>query len=236
MNPTKRIRTTLLGLALAVLATPTLAHEPASDKPTFELVYQAVGAFVSTPGEDKPQFLARVGNYLAAYTRHSGWEACGQIMERTDGQGWAVNILTNGSQVACAQVTYAMEGYVDSGEGIHSHPARNSVRLTLQDVRMRAHNLCGNHIRVQPQGFSETDYAVGPGYLVTPGDGFTRPKLMYQAGKGTETRVATLDEKDAGAPDRAIVGKPIVGQGLTLVASELGREDVQWGQRTCKTF
>lgn len=234
MNPLSYIRTTLLGL---VLATPALAHEqPTPDTQTFELVYQAGGAFVSTPQEDKHQFLTRVGSYMASYTRYTGWEACGQIMARTDGPGWAVNILTNGSQVACAQVTYAMDGYEDSGEGIHSHPARNSVRLSVQDVRMRGSNICGSHIRVFPQAFSEPDYAVGPGYLVTPADGFTRAKLMYQAGKGTETRVATLSDKNVGAPDSTLLGQPVVGEGLMLVASAMGREEIQWGRRTCKAF
>ena len=162
--------------------------------------------------------------------------ACGMLQQAQDGSGWAVNLTTNGSQVACVQTHYELPGYTETTEGIHSHPASHSVRLSRQDARL-GRGMCGSHLRVSPFSFSGPDYAAGPGWLVTPAEPLRSAKLLYQSGKGTETTVTTLDLSVAVRPDRGTLpGWKVVQTGVSLVASPMVREDVQWGRRTCKAF
>ena len=225
-------------LILALSPTGAGAHEvaPAEGTADFELAHQELGAFVSTPTETRDQFMARVGVFLAQYTKATGWEACGMLQQAQDGSGWGINLTTNGSQVACVQTHYELPGYTPTGEGIHSHPASHSVRLSRQDARL-GRGMCGSHLGVSPFSFSGPDYAAGPGWLVTPAEPLRSAKLLYQSGKGTETTVTTLDLSVAVRPDRGpLPGWQVVQTGVSLVASPMVREDVKWGRRTCKAF
>ena len=225
-------------LILALSPTGAGAHEvaPAEGTADFELAHQELGAFVSTPTETRDQFMARVGVFLAQYTKATGWEACGMLQQAQDGSGWAVNLTTNGSQVACVQTHYELPGYTETTAGIHSHPDTYSVRLSRQDSLL-GRGGCGEHLSVYPFLFSDPDYAVGPGWLVTPAGTVRSAKLLYQSGKGTETTVANLDLSVVVRPDRSTLpGLKVVKPGVTLVASPMVREDVKWGVRTCKAF
>lgn len=236
MNNTLLTIATTLFLALS--STSVGAHETAnSDKPPeFKLAHQELGAFVSTPTETRDQFMVRVGVFLAQYTKKTGWEACGMLHKAQDGSGWAVNVTTNGSQVACVHTHYNLPGYTETTAGIHSHPDTYSVRLSRQDSLL-GRGGCGGHLSVYPFLFSDPDYAVGPGWLVTPAGTVRSAKLLYQSGKGTETTVANLDLSVVVRPDRSTLpGLKVVKPGVTLVASPMVREEIPWGRRTCKAF
>ena len=218
------------------MAAVTVTPEP-EDHPRFQLYYQKLGAFVSQPGEPKERFMARVGTFLAYYTKTTGWEACGMVQQTEDGQGWAVRLITNGSQIGCAQIQFETPGYVNTDEGIHSHPAKNSVRVSLQDQRLRGGFGCGTHIRVSPYTFSTQDYHVGPGYLVVPAGFAASPKLLFQNGRGTEETIASLDERQIPSPDSGAYGAPVEQKNAQLVAmTNVVKEEVTVGVRTCKTF
>lgn len=221
-------------LPLVAKTDATLAA--ASDTGRFQLYYQRLGAFVSQPGETQDRFMTRVGSFLAYYTQSTGWEACGLIQEKQDGEGWAVRLITNGSQIGCAQIKFDVPGYVNTDLGIHSHPAKHSVRVSLQDQRLASGPMCGSHRRVFPNAFSERDYHNGAGYLVIP-EGFARPaRLLFQQGKGTEAVVADLDGPPA-SPDAVATGVPVEQKNVDYVQlDEVVRKDVAFGARNCKTF
>lgn len=214
---------------------PVQAVTPAPEKGRFQLYYHTLGAFVSRDGENKEQFMARVGGFLAAYTSNTGWEACGMIQQAEKGEGWAVRLITNGSQIGCAQIEFDTPGYVNTEEGIHSHPEQQSLRISVQDQRLLGIS-CGDYRTVNPQNFSPRDFANGSGYLVVPKTMFKSPRLVFQNGRGTEQVVATLNGQ-AEAPNSNVYGEPLEQKNLQLVEiAEVVSEKVQFGVRTCKTF
>lgn len=203
----------------------------------FQVYYQKLGAFESRTGETKERFMARVGTFLAYYTNNTGWEACGMVQEADNGDGWAVRLITNGSQIGCAQIKFDTPGYTNTNESIHSHPGEGSLRVSLQDQRIRGDVGCGTYVRVQPYDFSPQDYKVGAGYLVVPAGMFSGPKLLYQNGVGTSQHVDTLSRTEVAQPDTPVFGETLADRRAELVAmNEVVSEKVTVGIKTCKTF
>lgn len=198
------------------------------------LFYKELGAFVSTAGETKEAFVYRVARFASSYTFQTNWEVCGRIHERNDGNGWAVNITTNGSQMACVEMTYEIDGYTASKDSIHTHPTSPSVLLSRQDIHLGANGICGDRRRVISHTFSRNDYAAGAGYLVAPRGG-RKFRLMYQNGVGTAVNIGNL-VADMSAPDQTVVGTLNMVAAVNPVASELRREVIQWGRGSCNLF
>lgn len=223
---------------LVDLETVTVNPDP-EEVGRFQVYYQKLGAFESQAGETKERFMSRVGTFLAYYTKNTGWEACGMIQQADNGEGWAVRLITNGSQIGCAQIKFDTPGYTNTDESIHSHPAQGSLQVSLQDQRIRGDVGCGSHVRVQPYDFSPQDYKVGAGYLVVPAGMFSGPKLLYQDGVGTSQHVATLSKTEVAQPDTPVFGETetLADRRAQLVAmNEVVREKVTVGIKTCKTF
>lgn len=173
-------------LALAFLASPTLAQLPANLEPVH------LGDWSSEDGEALPDFLRRVGGALHAYTLESGWEACGAVGE-SNGR-YSVRLFSDRVPHGCAvRPSTLADGYAFTGETIHSHPWQKVLTL---DARARAwsrHYGDGNHgaptLRNDGAGgFSRADLAGGPGWLVAKG------QLLHQA-EGKTTRHGTVSDK-----------------------------------------
>lgn len=199
----------------------------------FQMYYQDLGAFVSRPEETKQSFMARVGTYLAYYTKVQGWEACGMVQQAENGDGWRVRLITNGSQLGCARIQFDTEGYVSTNESIHSHPTEGSAQVSRQDNLLQPSLMCGAYFRKQPHDFSDIDRRAGAGYLVTPAKMFSGAKLLYQ--NGGEALVVTTLGNAPGRPDDASVGIPVSEKGVVLVPlQEAPRNEYKVAGKTCK--
>ena len=217
------------------------AEAPEASAPTsprhFQLYYQKLGAFVSRPEETRDRFMTRVGNFLAHYTQSTGWEACGMIQEADDGKGWAVRLITNGSQIGCAQIHFDTPGYTSIDDSIHSHPAETRLNLSQQDSRLRNRGICGQRVSVSPYGFSDIDYSVGNGYLVVPKGGFRKAHLLHQTGVGTDRMVSSLRDDVIVIPDSGEYGTAVPQKDVDLInLTKVEPEEIKFGNRTCKTF
>lgn len=199
----------------------------------FQMYYQDLGAFVSRPEETKEKFMARVGTFLAYYTKMQGWEACGMVQQSKDGDGWRVRLITNGSQLGCARIQFDTEGYVSTDESIHSHPTEGSAQVSRQDNLLQPSLMCGAYFRKQPHDFSDIDRRAGAGYLVTPAKLFSGPRLLYQ--NGAEAMVVTTLETTPTRPDDASFGIPVSEKGVVLVPlKEAPRNEYKVAGKTCK--
>lgn len=152
---------------------------------------KALGTLESRGGEEKIEFLKRVGRTMESYTTATKQEACGIIIERTGRQGmaegrWVVPMVTQMSQIACATVMTIPYDGTPTGESIHTHPSfeRNQYIANQMDVKF-FHGLHGKRIqrgkrmtlnRAGGAAFSSTDFASGPGWVVDGG------QLLFQNG------------------------------------------------------
>ncbi len=245
-----------IGLAMTALlcAANAMGHEPVPSAPQnpfpadagpetavvmkkapvgFQLYYQDLGAFVSQQGETKDRFMARVGAFLAYYTKVRGWEACGMVQPAESGDGWAVRLVTNGSQLGCARIQFDMPGYLASEESIHSHPSAGSAKVSRQDNLLQPKLMCGAYVNKIPHEFSKLDLANGAGYLVTPEKLFRGAQLLFQDG-GDVVVVAKLDTAPA-RPDDASYGIPVAEKGMVLVPlDKVPKVETKVAGRTCK--
>lgn len=146
-----------------------------------------VGVWTSRPGETKDAFMRRVSVPLYAFTATTGVEACGWLSKERGGERFRVRVLTNGSQMGCALVGFEDPDFEPIGQTIHTHPASNIVTPNAQDVALFPSRGMGHTSRDRRQleggNFSDLDYSVGPGYVVTPGiQLFGKPHLLFQNG------------------------------------------------------
>lgn len=142
------------------------------------LPFSQMGAYTSAPGETEQAFLLRVAGAMQTYTMRTGQEICGAIARQHD--TFSVVLGTNHSQIGClAGEAGVIEGAIPTGETIHSHPAGSLFRLNRMDRQFawatHAADPGARTFRGSPNGFSETDYESGPGYLVAGG------RLFYQS-------------------------------------------------------
>ena len=142
------------------------------------LAFQQIGVYTSQPGETLHAFLLRLAPVLRDYTRRTGTEACGAIAK--DAAGYGVALGSNESQIGClAGEAGVPAGMTWTGETIHSHPAGSFFYLTRNDRKLawatHAEDPGARTFEASPNGFSDTDYASGPGYLVAGG------RLLYES-------------------------------------------------------
>jgi hypothetical protein len=209
--------------------TVEMAKAPAG----FQMYYQDLGSFVSHPGESKEKFMARVGSFLAYYTKVQGWEACGMVQESNAGDGWRVRLITNGSQLGCARIHFDTPGYTSTDESIHSHPSDGTAKVSRQDNLLQPYLMCGAYVRKQAHDFSEIDRRAGSGYLVTPAKMLTGPRLLFQDG-GEAMLIAELETSPA-RPDDASFGIPVSEQGVVLVPlDQIPKNEYKVAGRSCK--
>lgn len=180
----------------AMLITCVIALAPANATQRFSLpngqnsvpVIQ-LAAMVSRPGEGKQEFLLRAGANMSAFTEQTHVETCSIIYQSPD-KGHALLITTSGSQLGCAYLESPMHGFTATDETIHTHPSRKSGSITARDRLFLGGEARGAMSgEFEPNRFSEADYDMGPGYMVS-GD-----TVRFQDGKRERTvgKVGTPD-------------------------------------------
>ena len=153
---------------------------------------KALGTLESREGEEKVDFLKRVGRLMESYTSSTQHEACGIIIERTardhtaEGK-WVVPMVTQMSHIACAAVTTIPYDGTATGETIHTHPTFENDRYVVNQSDVKF--LYGLHAKRVQRGqrmsikrsggpaFSSTDFQGGPGWVVDQG------QLLFQNGR-----------------------------------------------------
>ncbi len=217
--------------------TPLKAQETDATEPAaFQVFYQRLGTFISQPGENKNRFLTRVGNFLATYTKNHGWEACGMIEQAKQGEGWVVNLITNGSQIGCMQIEFDTPGFESTPESIHSHPDKYTLQVSQQDIRFQPGWQCGDRVATSPHDFSERDRHNGAGYLVVPSRMMNKPRLLFQDG-GEAQEIAKLSDNHAVAPNQPLTGLALAKKGLVMVPlDKVEGQYVSNSPRRCRTF
>ncbi len=169
-----------MGLMFLVLTSSAFAHGTTQ---TAAWERQALGQYLSEPGEGLPDFLKRVGSALYAYTNRTGNEACGLIA--TNGERFSVRLGTDGVQRGCAIHHSDIEGgFQSTGESIHSHPTRTTRLADRDKAWMAAYGMpmASNWNINRKVGFSPEDFTGGPGWLVD------NKQLFHQTGPGQVTK------------------------------------------------
>lgn len=147
----------------------------------------------SREGETLDAFALRAGVWFRNFTTGSSYEACGPVMVSSQEEGrWAIPVFSNLSQLGCAMPEAVVEGFVATGETIHSHPvekvvkpnARDRVFVAGQSNRFNAERR--QRRTVDSSKFSATDFASGAGYLVADN------KVFYQNGPSSVRQVGEL--------------------------------------------
>lgn len=181
----------VLALLLALAGTAQAANNIQFGARGEVLPLSKITTFQSEAGETKEAFVLRVARWMRTYTDSSSFEACGPLMA-ADGGGWAVPVFTNLAQMGCAMPPVEMDGFAQSDETIHSHPNAHAIEPNARDLvflRGQSRRFDGtkrHRHSTNPNEFSATDYAGGPGYLVTG------TQLLHQRGKGTSRIVAEI--------------------------------------------
>jgi hypothetical protein len=147
----------------------------------------------SQEGETLDAFALRAGVWFRNFTTSSGYEACGPVLVAKEDEGrWAIPVFSNLSQIGCVMPETAVEGFVATGQTIHSHPvvpmvtpnAQDKLFISGQSTRFNAERR--QRRTVDPRVFSKTDFESGPGYLVTDG------KVLHQNGPSAVREVGVL--------------------------------------------
>jgi len=146
----------------------------------------ALATLESHPGEGKDAFLLRVAQYMGSYTYAKQVEVCGMIWVRPTGDAWAVPLGTLRSHVHCTTPDpippdLTGQGWLATGESIHSHPRAPRVVISALDAALGADNE-GDVLMVDVRQFSPDDLK-HPGYLVAG------RRLTYQSQGGRYQRV-----------------------------------------------
>lgn len=180
--------TKLLAAILAAVCFIAPATVNAADINVAALPYENLGTHVGAQPQTLDDFVLEVRPLLVAYSKQTGFEACGAIAANADKSQYGIVIGTNHSHLGC--VIYpdrVPTGMTYIGLTIHSHGLDRMFTLNRAD-RIFTHNTgdpspirCGGD---NLYGFSETDFAGGPGFLATP------KGVLFQRGEGTTENVA----------------------------------------------
>ncbi len=172
----------LLFLALA-------SHVQAKEINASTLPYEHLFDEVSKEGETLDAFAQRIAPRLYAYSKETGYEACGVLAFQ--GDRFSVVVGTSLSHVAC--VNYASKvqaGFTPSVKTIHSHGGKKTFEASATDLILLGKDAFGSRSRSTQRvtgqnvhDFSGTDFEGGPGYLATP-DG-----VIFQEGRGKVRQV-----------------------------------------------
>lgn len=158
-----------------------------------DLPYEHINTLISRPGETKNQFLIRIAPQLRAYSDRTGFEACGVIGSNQKGL-FGVVLGSNHSHLACANNSNLMpQGMTSIDETIHSHGSNRSFQMSRVDKLFTGRSDNGSIVSMSLatrhgqilDHFSPQDFNGGWGYLATP------EGLLFQKGKGTETKVTS---------------------------------------------
>lgn len=153
------------------------------------LAYQAIGTYISAPGETEVQFLERMRPLIRAFIDRTGYEACAEIGQGAGGKSWGIMLGSSNSRIGCAvAVRRVPDGMTPTGVTIHGHPELRRLYPNPNDIillsAMGMDADADSIMRADPNHFSPGDFAGGPGYLATP------TGLLYQDGKpGSEAKV-----------------------------------------------
>ena len=148
------------------------------DQANLAAPFVELGAIDSLPEESFDRFMVRVAKSLDWFTRETQYEGCGLIMVNEQENAWRVRLTTNRSHIGCVMIDFQEVGFKRLGPDIHSHPhLPEGAVANHADIQRRRDFECGSHLKVFDERFSETDFAHGPGYLVSRG------RLLYQRGK-----------------------------------------------------
>lgn len=191
MRTFTRVLCTVLTFGLlggnALAQNVTVGSQMPEDGSASQLPYEALGTFISQPGEDMTQFLIRVSPELRAFSNKTGYEACGVVAVDASGKQFGIVLGSTMSHLGCA--AYASKvpaGMTASGKTLHDH-AGGSFRMSRADKILTGMDSVDHPVWINGEDiyhFSSTDFQGGPGYLATP-DG-----LVYQDGPGTARMVS----------------------------------------------
>lgn len=160
--------------------------------------------------ESGDAFVARAARTMRDYTERTSFEAGGWLCLHPGTGQRAVSVISSHSQinVAAGIKGCPLGGYQPTQEFMHSHPVRDSIVLTAQDLagypagtvaRVFRGMTAGARVRVGASGgrFSAADMELGPGYLVH-GD-----HLYYQK-DGRQQWVRNLQAEDDAGPQHGV--------------------------------
>ena len=175
-------------LAFASFAGSVSAHGPVEtlDVPALggALTYQHLSTEVSAPGETLDAFVVRIAPVLRAYTRATGYEACGVLA--SDGERFAVVVGSNLSHAACGTSdTFVPSGFSPVGQTLHSHRTGGTYRANESDRTLMGGRVGANFKSSAPDEFSPHDFHA-PGYLVGARG------VWHQEGRRAVRRVGAL--------------------------------------------
>lgn len=161
-----------------------------------ELIGEIISYMAQSPAQSEEEFLVAVAKRIDVITRETGVEVCGAFQRDVSGRQLEIELRTNASASFC--LLPKRERMADSSElhglTVHSHVSSNRgfVSLTCFDRGMLSALSNGNETasllpRSLGDQFSESDYELGPGFLVHSG------RLWSQQGRGTRRLIASLD-------------------------------------------
>jgi hypothetical protein len=133
----------------------------------------------ATPGEAQEDTLLRAAVVLQAFTRKTGFEACGFIYLAA-GDQLVIPLATSGAHAGCDLTASILADVQWTGETIHSHPFENRFLANFADLSFinQGHEASVSvntpQRVVNPEQFSREDILGPPGYLVTRG------RLLYR--------------------------------------------------------
>jgi hypothetical protein len=176
------MKTFLIAALVFFIATVAHAGQKASvGSLRAQVPVEMVTALVSVEGESKDDFLRRAGGLLEGYTDRTGFEACASVCQSPTRTG--VYITSSKAHAYCAAIDRCpLSDMTNTGETIHSHPQEKRYVVNQNDaIFSNFRHKRGERRSVDPDRFSDLDYAGGSGYLVTAGE------VRYQQGKGRES-------------------------------------------------
>ena len=130
-----------------------------------------LGDYLSNENEPLPDFIARLGNVLNEYTSQTGFEACGFIgvNNSENATKYGVSLYSDKVQRGCTMSQRDLpNGFLSTGETIHSHPNKQILYLTSDDVawnKLRGKRVFTRTMTIEP-GFSNGDLKAGAGWLI----------------------------------------------------------------------
>lgn len=192
-----RFPSMLLAFALVSAIAGSVSAQTVKFGPQGESIQATpVATVVAEPGETDQEFLLRRGKLFRGYTASTGFEVCAQVCRSADGR-LGMSVYTSGSHIGCATIDQCPVGMSSIGESMHSHPQYLTFVVNDADRAFLRARQPGAHIQRSQResadrhpGFSEIDFAGGPGYLVT-GD-----TLLHQSGENHVTIVGTIPPAD----------------------------------------
>lgn len=175
---------TLIALALMTLSFGAIAQ----DKGKVIAVFQEKGTEVSvyrfgeiqsavSESPTMDDFAIKVGQELRTFTAENGVEGCAAICKSKDGSTWGVVLTSIYSQAVCPTTSACPQGMEPTGHDIHSHLHQLTYDPTdLDKLFLYRQYRKGQKVATDPNYFSEADFSVGHGYMVS------KTRLMHQAG------------------------------------------------------